>query len=71
MAGNPLPSGRWDSVTVPTLVIDGGASLAWIHNGAQALAGVLSDVQRRTLDGQDHDVAPEVLAPVLTEFFAV
>ena len=71
MAGNPLPSGRWDSVTAPTLVIDGGASLAWIHNGAQALAGVLSDAQRRTLDGQDHDVAPEVLAPVLTKFFAV
>jgi pimeloyl-ACP methyl ester carboxylesterase len=71
MAGNSLPSGRWESVTAPTLVIDGGASHAWIHNGAQALADVLSNVQRRTLDGQDHDVAPEELAPVLTKFFAV
>ena len=68
--GSALPLRRWASVTVPTLVIDGGASPGWMHQGAQALAHVLPDVRRRTLVGQAHDVDPEVLAPVLDEFFA-
>ena len=68
--GTPSPLRRWASVTVPTLVIDGEASPSWMHHGAQALADVLPDARRRTLEGQAHDVAPEVLAPVLDEFFA-
>ncbi len=67
--GKPLPTYRWTSVTIPTLVVDGGASPAWVHNAAKALARVLKDAQRRTLEGQDHGVAPEVLAPILDEFF--
>lgn len=70
MSGKPLPTKRWASVRVPTLVIDGGASPAWIHNGAQALGDILPNAQRCTLSGQAHDVAPEVLAPVLEAFFA-
>jgi hypothetical protein len=31
---------------------------------------VLTNAQHRTLEGQTHAVAPEVLAPVLEEFFA-
>ena len=69
MSGNPLPTERWASVTAPTLVIDGGASPAWMGNAAQALADVLPNARRRTLEGQTHDVAPEALAPVLEEFF--
>ncbi|MDT4933829.1 MAG: hypothetical protein QOK11_1721, partial [Pseudonocardiales bacterium] len=37
---------------------------------ADALAALLGDAQRRTLPGQQHDVAPGVLAPVLADFFA-
>src|SRR5262249_39086734 len=70
VAGQPLPSERWASVTAPTLVIDGGASPARMRHAADALADVLRNAQRRTLEGQAHDVAPEVLAPVLEEFFA-
>jgi len=71
MSGSSLPLKKWASVAVPALVIDGGASPAWIRNGAQALAEVLSDAQRCTLEGQGHGPAPEVLAPVLVEFFAI
>jgi pimeloyl-ACP methyl ester carboxylesterase len=70
MSGNPLPAERWASVTVPTLVIDGGASDAFMHHGAQALADILPNARRRTLEGQMHNVAAEALAPVLDEFFA-
>jgi pimeloyl-ACP methyl ester carboxylesterase len=69
MAGKPLPPQRWASATVPTLVMDGGASPAWIRHAAQALANILPHAQHRTLEGQTHDVAPEVLAPVLAGFF--
>ncbi|SRR6266545_7282902 len=61
----------YDRRTVPTLVIDGGESPAYMHHGTQALADVLPHARRRTLEGQDHGAAPEVLAPVLVEFFIV
>jgi pimeloyl-ACP methyl ester carboxylesterase len=60
---------RWSSVTVPTLVLAGGASPSWQHHGVQALADILPQVQRRTLEGQDHGADPEILGAVLTEFF--
>lgn len=60
---------RLTSITVPALVIDGGASPEWMRTAAQAVAEVLPHAQRRTLVGQTHEVSPLVLAPVLTEFF--
>jgi pimeloyl-ACP methyl ester carboxylesterase len=69
MRGDPSQLQRWASGTVPTLVADGGASPAWMRNAAQALGDVLPNARRTTLEGQTHDVAPEVLAPVLAEFF--
>jgi pimeloyl-ACP methyl ester carboxylesterase len=69
MAGRPLPAGRWASVTMPTLVMAGGASPAWMQHSAQSLADVLPNAQHRTLESQTHDVAPDVLVPVLNEFF--
>lgn len=70
MAGEPLPGNRWASATVPTLVLDGGESPPFLHDGTNALADLLSDAQHRTLGGQGHDVDPEALVPILTEFFA-
>jgi pimeloyl-ACP methyl ester carboxylesterase len=67
--GSPLPLKKWASVTVPALVLDGGASSVYMHNGALALMAILPNAQHRTLAGQDHGVAPEVLTPALVEFF--
>jgi pimeloyl-ACP methyl ester carboxylesterase len=69
LLGNPLPAERWTSVTVATLVMDGGDSPAWARNGVQAIVDILPNARRRTLAGQTHAVTPEVLAPVLAEFF--
>jgi pimeloyl-ACP methyl ester carboxylesterase len=69
MNGKPLPK-RWTgTVTVPALVMDGGASPAWMRNAARALVSILPDVQYRTLEGQDHAAPPDVLAPELEDFF--
>jgi hypothetical protein len=69
MQGKALPTDRWARVTVPVLVADGGASDAWIRHGADALANILPHASRQTLAGQTHMVDPNVLAPVLIEFF--
>jgi pimeloyl-ACP methyl ester carboxylesterase len=67
--GKPLPSGRWASITVPALVMDGGNSPAWMRHGNESLASVLPNAQYRTLEGQTHMLKPKVHAPLLVEFF--
>jgi len=73
--GDPLPLRKWASVAVPTLVMDGTLSFgreeghAFMRHGAQELAAILPDARHRTLQGQDHGPADDVLAPVLKEFF--
>jgi pimeloyl-ACP methyl ester carboxylesterase len=68
--GDPAPVARWASVTLPALVIDGGASPAWIRHAAELLARTLPEAQHRTLPDQTHGADPRVLAPVLEEFFS-
>ncbi len=63
-----LPTERVASVTVPTLVIDGGET-PWLSHAAQAVAAALPHAQRRTLKGQPHNVDPAAIAPMLAEFF--
>jgi hypothetical protein len=41
-----------------------------MRNAMRALADCLPDARHRTLAGQTHMVKRQVLAPVLTEFFA-
>jgi pimeloyl-ACP methyl ester carboxylesterase len=69
MVGKPLSADRWSSVTIPTLVIDGGASPPSMRNAVQQLVDVLPNARRLTMEGQTHEVDPTLLAPVLTEFF--
>ena len=57
------------SVTIPTIVLSGGASFPFMHTTAKLLAEALPNGQYRLLEGQSHDVAPEALGAVLTQFF--
>ncbi len=70
MSGAPLPAGTFATVTMPTLVMDGGESPAFMRNTADALAGLLPDARRHTFAGFGHDAPPHVVAPVLTAFLA-
>ena len=69
MKGKPLPAGYWSKVKVPVLVGDGGASPAWLHHAAEALAEALPNASRETFKDQTHSFDPKVLAPVVIEFF--
>jgi pimeloyl-ACP methyl ester carboxylesterase len=70
MGDYSLPTGRAETVHVPTLVLAGGRDFPWMRDTAQALANALPNGEVRFLDGQGHaDVDPTVLAPALKEFF--
>src|SRR5215211_4830929 len=55
-------------VRCETLVLVGGASPEWMIDVARQLAEAVPNSQYRVLEGQEHVVPPELLAPVLTEF---
>ncbi len=69
MLGNPSAVKRWSTVKIPTLVMDGGDSPAFMHHAAEALAGVLPNAQHRRFPGQNHGAPQETLTPALAEFF--
>jgi pimeloyl-ACP methyl ester carboxylesterase len=63
-----LPTGRLATVKAPTLVVDGGQT-PWLTTAADAVASALPDAQRRSLQGQPHNVDAAAIAPVLADFF--
>jgi pimeloyl-ACP methyl ester carboxylesterase len=64
-----VPIERAASISVPTLVMNGTASYPFMEDTARALAKAIPRGQYRALEGQTHNVAPEVLAPALLAFF--
>lgn len=66
--GGRTPAEQASSVTVPALVLAGGASPEWMIDASSRIADALPNGRLRVLDGQGHVVPPEVLAPVLAEF---
>ena len=65
----PLPAGRWGRGRTPTLVAVGGKSPAWMTNAMKALAEAIPGAELRVIAGQTHMLKPEVIAPVMVEFF--
>jgi pimeloyl-ACP methyl ester carboxylesterase len=64
-----IPTVSAARVKMPTLVSAGGADFPWIRKSAQALAEVIPNAKIHLIDGQEHNVDPAVIAPVITEFF--
>lgn len=65
-----IPTERLATIGTRSMVVDGGASPAFLRDASRAVAEALPRGRHRTLTGQTHDVAPHVLAPVLADFFA-
>lgn len=70
MGGSPAPLGRFRSLRIPVLAMDGGASPDWARNAVAALVETIPGAERITLAGQTHAADPAVLAPVLEAFFS-
>jgi pimeloyl-ACP methyl ester carboxylesterase len=57
------------AIAMPALVLGGGTSPDWFHRTVQETAAVIPGAELVMIEGYDHGVPPEVVAPVLTEFF--
>lgn len=66
----PLKKSDWTGIDIPTLVMDGGKSPAYMRNAQKQWSEVLPNATYRTLPGLDHSVKTEIIVPVLKEFFA-
>ncbi|MEU8590023.1 alpha/beta hydrolase [Streptomyces sp. NPDC048664] len=69
MDGGLVPRDLLAATTVPLLAVAGGASPEWLRRATQAVAEAAPQGTYRLLEGQNHMVDPEVLAPVLADFF--
>jgi pimeloyl-ACP methyl ester carboxylesterase len=68
--GGTVPADLLGRVTTESLVLVGGASPEWMIAVGRQVADALPNGRHRILNGQEHVVPPEVLAPVLAGFFA-
>jgi pimeloyl-ACP methyl ester carboxylesterase len=68
MSGAPLPADRWAAISVPVLVMYGRGTAPWLITGARALADLLPTATLEPVEGEQHSVGADVLAPVLRQF---
>ena len=69
MGGGRVPRERLAAIGVPVLAVAGEASPRELREATRAVAEAAPRGTYRTLEGQTHMVDPNVLAPVLAEFF--
>lgn len=65
-----IPVDQAGRATVPALVLTGGADYPWMTDVGRRLADAMPNGLHRVLEGHEHVVPPEVLVPVMAEFFA-
>jgi pimeloyl-ACP methyl ester carboxylesterase len=65
-----VPAGELNKITVPVLVLGGGNSPDWFRRSVVEQAAAIPGGRLMTLDGYDHNASPEVITPVLTDFFS-
>jgi pimeloyl-ACP methyl ester carboxylesterase len=65
-----VPSERLARIRVKVLGMYGGASPEWAGNAIAAVTAAIRDAESRVLDGQTHAAAPDVVAPVLIDYFS-
>jgi pimeloyl-ACP methyl ester carboxylesterase len=64
-----VPAANLATITVPVLVLGGANSPDWFQRTVRETAAAIPGARLVTLEGQDHGAPPQVLAPLLTEFF--
>lgn len=68
--GAPVPTAGIAKIDAPILVIAGEATPPALRQSSQAVAAAARHGSYQVLPGQTHDVAIDVLAPVLIKFFS-
>ncbi|MGW9024533.1 alpha/beta fold hydrolase [Streptomyces sp. NPDC055722] len=70
MDGGLVPRERLAAIGVPVLAVAGAASPEWMRRATRAVADAAQEGTYRAMEDQTHVVDPEVLAPLLADFFA-
>jgi pimeloyl-ACP methyl ester carboxylesterase len=64
-----IPADAAEKATMPTLVMNGDKSVDFMAKAAKNLSRMMQNAQLKALKDQKHQASPEILAPVLKEFF--
>jgi len=64
-----VPVDELAKIDIPVLVLGGGNSPPWFQRSVAEQAAAVPGARQMTLSGYDHNAPPEVLAPILAEFF--
>jgi pimeloyl-ACP methyl ester carboxylesterase len=70
VSGDGVPAAELARITAPVLVIGGANSPAWFRRSVAEQAAAVPGARLITLDGYDHNAPPEVITPILADFFA-
>ncbi|MGH2775689.1 MAG: alpha/beta fold hydrolase [Actinomycetota bacterium] len=68
--GGTIPKGLVRAISIPTLVIAGGASPDFFRDAAARIAELLPNGKYTVLGNQDHGAPADVVAPVVAGFFS-
>lgn len=69
VAAGGVPAAELASITTPVLILAGANSPAWFRRSAADQAAATPAARLQIIDGYDHNAPPEVITPVLIEFF--
>ena len=64
-----VPTSELGRITAPVLILGGKNSPGWFQRSVAEQAAATPGAQLRMLDGFDHNAPPEVIAPILIDFF--
>ncbi|MCA0458812.1 MAG: alpha/beta hydrolase [Chloroflexi bacterium] len=65
-----IPTAQAAAINIPTLVMVGSATFPFMLTTADGLTEVIPNAKKVVLEGQTHNVDPNLLAPVLLDFFS-
>jgi surfactin synthase thioesterase subunit len=65
-----VPTERFSTIAVPTIVIGGGKGKANMKAAVQGVAAAIPGSRLKFLEGQTHQVSDASLAPELVAFFS-
>jgi pimeloyl-ACP methyl ester carboxylesterase len=69
VTGGGVPAAELGKISAPVLIVGGGNSPAWFQRSVADQAAATPGARLAMLDGYDHNVPPEVIAPILIDFF--
>ncbi len=64
-----VPKAELAKITVPVLILGGKNSAGWFQRSVAEQVAATPGAQLTMLDGYDHNAPPEVIAPILIDFF--